>query len=117
MRLFRRWPLSRRSAPLRCVPKLEALEDRTMPAVGPLFGQFQSALGLLSFHGDSAHHAVSASLSAAGFVQVSVANQIASSDPQSRDYDPALAGATAQTLHAIQLDGNAGLDHLVLGNL
>ncbi len=117
MRLFRRSPLAGRPVSRRSVPTLEALEDRMLPSADPLFGQFQSALGLLTLHGDSASHLVSASLSSAGYVELRVANQTASSDPSAANYDPALAGASGQTLKAIQLDGDAGLDHLIVGNL
>src|SRR5579872_5211707 len=78
MRFFRRWTWFKRCASLRSLPtasrrsflKLEALEDRTLPSADPLFGQFQSAGGLLSFHGNSADVQVSSDLS--GFVQVKV---------------------------------------------
>ena len=117
MRFFSRKPLANRCASLRRVPTLEILEDRTLLAADPLLGQFQNLGGLLSLHGDNANHVASVSLSAAGFVQLSVAGHAYSSDPRAADYDAGLAGATAQTLKAIQLDGNVGQDQLVLGNL
>ena len=117
MRLSPRRPLSVRSTSLRRTPRLEILEDRTLPAVHPLLGQFQSVGGLLTLHGDSANHTVSVSLSSTGFVQLNIGGQQSSSDPRATDYNPALAGATGQTLKAIQLSGSPGQDQLVLGNL
>jgi Ca2+-binding RTX toxin-like protein len=117
MRLFHhksqssRFALGRRFAP--CV---ETLEDRTLPAVDPLSAQFQTAAGLLTLHGTSAAHLASVSLTPGGYVELAVAGQQFSSNPAATNYDPALAGATGQSLHAIQLDGNAGADHLVVGN-
>jgi hypothetical protein len=116
MTLFRRRPLALRSASLFRFPKLELLEDRTLPSADPLFGQFQGAGGLLTLHGNNANSMVAASL-ADGFVQLNVAGQSFSSNPASANFDPGLAGATGQTLKAIQLTGSAGQDHLVLGNL
>jgi hypothetical protein len=118
MRLFRTTSQSSRSALAhRFAPRLELLEDRTLLAADPLSAQFQSAAGLLTLHGTSVTHDASVSLTAGGYVELSVAGQQFSSNPAATDYDSALAGATAQTLQAIQLDGNAGADHLVIGNL
>jgi len=117
MRFFRRKPLSSRFASHFRFPRLEMLEDRTLPSADPLSAQFQSVGGLLTLHGDNANHLVSASLSSVGFVDLNVAGQLFSSNPGSINYDPALAGVTGQTLKAIQFDGSAGLDQLTLGNL
>jgi hypothetical protein len=86
-------------------------------SAAPLSWQFQRSDGLLSILGSTTAPAVSASLSPAGFVQLNVGGQLHSADPASAGYDASLAGATAQTLKVIQLDGNAGADHLVVGNL
>jgi hypothetical protein len=86
-------------------------------SAAPLSWQFQRSDGLLSILGSATSPVVSASLSSAGFVQLNVGGQVHSADPSAAGYDASLAGATAQTLKAIQLDGSAGSDHLVLGNL
>ncbi len=117
MRLLSLRRSSHRSAsPRSFSPRMELLEDRTLLAADPLLAQFQSATGALTLYGSPAASMVSASLSAGGFVQLAVAGHQFSGDPHAADYDPALAGATAQTLRAIQLDGITA-DHLVLGNL
>jgi hypothetical protein len=93
------------------------LEDRTLPAVTPLFAQFQSLAGLLTVHDANGSDLVSASVLSDNFVQVNVGGQSFSSNPVSANYDSALAGASGLTLRGIQLGGDPGQDHLVLGNL
>src|SRR4051812_11935438 len=98
MRLLQSRRAPRRFAPThRFAPRMELLEDRTLLAADPLLAQFQSATGVLSLHGSAAAHTVSASLSPGGYVQLAVAGQLFSADPHAAAYDPALAGATAQT--------------------
>jgi Ca2+-binding RTX toxin-like protein len=99
------------------VPRLEVLEDRTLLSSSPLSLAFQRSAGLLSITGGANEPVVSASLSSTGFVQLNAGGQLYSSDPSSAGYTSALAGANGATLKAIQFDGNAGADHLVLGNL
>jgi len=117
MRLFTTKRSRSCSAPAPGALCLEILEDRTLLSAAPLSWQFQRSEGLLSLVSGATDPVVSASLSPSGFVQLNVGGKLHSSDPHSASYDSALAGATGQSLQAIQLNGNAGLDHLVLGNL
>src|SRR4051812_34250582 len=100
----------------RRLPRLELLEDRNLLAANPLLGSFQTTDGLLSLHGDDANHLATLSLTGTGYVDLAVSGGHYSSDPRSSNFDPALAGATGQSLRAIQFTGDAG-DRLVLADL
>jgi hypothetical protein len=116
MRLLQRKSSSIRPASLRRIPSLEILEDRTLPSADPLSAQFQSLGGVLSLHSNNTNDLVTAALDSAGYVDITVAGQQFSSNPGAANYDAGLGGATAQNLHAIQLNGNPGQDHLILRN-
>jgi hypothetical protein len=93
-------------------PRLERLEDRTLPAVSLLF---DAAAGNLSILGDASDHTVRQGLSTAGFLEVAVDGQQHSSDPKSAFFDPALAGANADSFTEIRFDGG-GPGTLILGS-
>lgn len=117
MRFFRRKPKPISSKLPGRHPSIELLEDRNLLSTSPLSAHFDAAAGLLSLAGTATDHAAAVSLSGAGFVEVTAGDRVLSSDPYSASYASALAGATAQSLKAIQLSGDASGDDLILGNL
>lgn len=117
MRFFRRKPKPISSKLPGRHPSIELLEDRNLLSTSPLSAHFDAAAGLLSLAGTVTDHAASVSVSGSGFVEVTAGGRVLSSDPHSASYASALAGATAQSLRAIQLSGDAGGDDLILGNL
>jgi hypothetical protein len=108
--------LARKSSPTspparRARPRLEGLEDRTLPAVGLLW---DAAAGDLYLRAGAGDHIVRETVNAAGFLEVAFDGQRHSSDPNSAFFDPALAGAG--TLTGIRFDGGSGHDTLTLGS-
>ncbi len=103
-----RWPFAR-AGPRVC---LEALEDRTLPSAalpGGTLGVEHQIVALTFAAGQFSVAApgsrqVEEGLSR-GFVQVIVDGQAFSSDPASPAFDPALAGAGANSLHGIDFRG------------
>ena len=93
------------------VPRLEALEDRTLLSVGLLF---DAPSGIVVLHGDAGDNAIQESLSPGGFLELTLDGQRRSSDPASAFFDQALAGAGASTLAALWFDGGGGSDTLTL---
>src|SRR6516225_8103350 len=91
-------------------PRLEYLEDRTLPSASLLF----DSAGNLSIFGDAGDSTIRQTFSSAGFLEVAVDGQNHSSDPASAVFDQALAGASTSTLGGIQFQAGAGHDTLTL---
>src|SRR6516165_5693914 len=93
--------------------RLEPLEDRTLLSASLLF---DATAGGLVIHGDGRDNSVRETLSAVGYLEVTLDGKTHSSDPTSAFFDQALAGAIAGTLAGIRFDGGGGHDALILGN-
>jgi hypothetical protein len=102
-------------------PTLEALEDRTLPAVVPGINwaavAFDPHSGQVAIRGAGADNTAQEALSPAGFLEFTLAGQRYSSDPASACFDPLLAGASAGTITGIRFDGGGGQDTLILDSL
>ncbi|HYP62274.1 MAG TPA: hypothetical protein VEQ16_00215, partial [Acidocella sp.] len=68
---------------------------------------FDIGTGQLGIHRDANDHTVRTTINAAGFLEVTRAGQLHSSDPASAGFDRALAGAMAANLRAVRFDGGA----------
>jgi hypothetical protein len=99
----------------RARPVLERLEDRTAPAAAGLLG-FTPGSGLLAVNDPAGTMAAQVSLSATGYVQVMLDGVMHSSNPGAADYDTALAGAGARSLHALDFQGSAQAALVLDGN-
>ena len=95
-----------------CLLRLEALEDRTLPAVGLLF---DTPSGILALHGSARDNTLREAVNPAGFLELTLDGQVHSSDPASAAFDPGLAGATRATLTGLRYDGPGGDATLILG--
>jgi hypothetical protein len=87
------------------------LEDRTLLSASL---HFDSAAGNLSILGDAADTTIRQTFSSTGFLEVAIDGQSHSSDPTSAFFDKALAGASANNMAGIRLDGGGGHDTLTL---
>src|SRR5262249_32807934 len=95
------------------VPRLEAMEDRTLLSVRLLF---DATGGTVALRGDAGDHTIREALNPRGFLEVTLDGQRHSSDPASTFFDRALAGATASTVAGVSFDGGSGHDTLILGD-
>src|SRR5262249_43556120 len=84
----------------------ENLVAGTSADLSPL--HFDSSTGLLAIRGNGGGGAVREAMSAAGFLEVTIADGQHSSDPASALFDPALAGASRETLAGIRVEGGSG---------
>jgi hypothetical protein len=94
----------------------ERLEQRTLLCVGPPTVSFDPDSGVLEIAGGSESNFVSQSLSGDGFVELNIDGAVKSSNVASPHYDPAMAGAIRETLHAIEMAGGGGEDRLFLAD-
>jgi hypothetical protein len=94
--------------------RLDALEDRTVPAVS---ATFDATTGLLRITGDDGNDTTCVAAGPGGFVEVTTDGKTLSSDPMAADYLPDLAGATGNTLTAVAVTTVSGWERLVIGDL
>src|SRR5262249_104713 len=76
---------------------------------------FDSVTARWAIGEQNGNHAVGEGLTANGFVEVTLDGDLHSSDPTSRSFDRALAGATRATVSGIRYNGS-GQDTLTLGS-
>src|SRR5262249_38157287 len=100
-------PLSRGrqrpARPYRTHPRVERLEDRTVPVTALQSLAFDSVTGQLAIVGDARDNTVHSSSTAGGFVEVRIDDRVYSSDLASSAFAPALVGADNRTLGRLRL--------------
>src|SRR5262249_15649241 len=69
---------------------------------------FDPSAGLLTIRGNGSGDAVREAISPAGFLEVTIADRQHLSDPASALFDPALAGASRETLAGIRVEAGSG---------
>src|SRR5438093_8317195 len=84
--------------------RLEILEDRTLLAVASVPILFDAVTRQLVIHPAPGEHTIRETLTADGFVEVVVDDQLYSSKPTSAWFNRALAGLTAASLAGIRID-------------
>src|SRR5262249_32311720 len=95
-------------------PRVERLEDRTVPVTALQTLAFDSVSGQLAIVGDAQDNTVHSSSTAGGFVEVRTVDRASPGAPASAAFAPALAGADSRTLGRLRLDGGGGNDTLIL---
>ena len=112
----------------RCL-SLEALEDRSLCAMTPLWGAepvstslaalqvaFNQASGVLTVRGDQADNVVRESIATDGYLELEINGARWSAQPFSQNFDPNLAGATSTSLRGILVVSGGGHDQFVMAD-